>query len=42
LKKHRFRLNFAETSRTFTDEDADSAMDAAVRNLGAFAAELRD
>jgi phenylalanyl-tRNA synthetase beta subunit len=36
-------LILQETSRTFTDEDADAAMDAAVRNLGReFAAELRD
>ena len=36
-------LILQETSRTLTDEDADSAMDAAVRNLKReFAAELRD
>jgi len=36
-------LILQETSRTLTDEDADSAMDAAVRNLEReFAAELRD
>ncbi|TDJ13473.1 MAG: phenylalanine--tRNA ligase subunit beta, partial [Gammaproteobacteria bacterium] len=36
-------LILQETSRTLTDEDADAAMDAAVRNLEReFAAELRD
>jgi phenylalanyl-tRNA synthetase beta chain len=36
-------LILQETSRTLTDEDADSAMDAAVQNLKReFAAELRD
>lgn len=36
-------LILQETSRTLTDEDADSAMDAVIRNLGReFAAELRD
>jgi phenylalanyl-tRNA synthetase beta chain len=36
-------LILQETSRTLTDEDADSAMDAAIRNLEReFAAELRD
>ncbi len=36
-------LILQETSRTFIDKVADSAMDATVRNLGReFAAELRD
>jgi phenylalanyl-tRNA synthetase beta subunit len=36
-------LILQETSRAFTDKDADSAMDAAVTNLKReFAAELRD